>query len=460
MKYKKELTVDAIYTNNSLKNPYIEAMPELISKDEYKKEISSLPPHPHLINSKSPEERREELSMLNKFFYPMDYMYCIYDMLYRAIISNYNSKTILESIKQMNIIYQKRNGVELNANYSTQSFSGAILGISGIGKSSTIKRSLSLIPQVIIHKNYNNTYLYQKQITHLIVECPCDCSVKTLAANIISSVDQAIGSNYFEEMVKNKRLSSSSALAMKVKIICLNHRVGVLVIDEIQNAILTAERNKQVKPLIKFLVELTNETCVSICFSGTLDAEDLFCSQEHLMRRTRGYRLLPLKPNITYYNFISAIWDYQWLINKTELKENLMNMIYDYSGGVPDYILKIFVNSQIQAIFDGIEKITPEIIKKTVMMLNIQVRRTYTGGNSISDFELSEISFSDDSFIKEQNKTLEKESYYRMKRRGRPFTKRDDNDIIQIFKETENQNEFITKLLDKKYIQIIERSQE
>ena len=460
MKYKKELTVDAIYTNNSLKNPYIEAMPELISKDEYKKEILSLPPHPHLINSKSPEERREELSMLNKFFYPMDYMYCIYDMLYRAIISNYNSKTILESIKQMNIIYQKRNGVELNANYSTQSFSGAILGISGIGKSSTIKRSLSLIPQVIIHKNYNNTYLYQKQITHLIVECPCDCSVKTLAANIISSVDQAIGSNYFEEMVKNKRLSSSSALAMKVKIICLNHRVGVLVIDEIQNAILTAERTKQVKPLIKFLVELTNETCVSICFSGTLDAEDLFCSQEHLMRRTRGYRLLPLKPNITYYNFISAIWDYQWLINKTELKENLMNMIYDYSGGVPDYILKIFVNSQIQAIFDGIEKITPEIIKKTVMMLNIQVRRTYTGGNSISDFELSEISFSDDSFIKEQNKTLEKESYYRMKRRGRPFTKRDDNDIIQIFKETENQNEFITKLLDKKYIQIIERSQE
>ena len=460
MKYKKELTVDAIYTNNSLKNPYIEAMPELISKDEYKKEISSLPPHPHLINSKSPEERREELSMLNKFFYPIDYMYCIYDMLYRAIISNYNSKTILESIKQMNIIYQKRNGVELNSNYSTQSFSGAILGVPGIGKSSTIKRSLSLIPQVIIHKNYNNTYLYQKQITHLIVECPCDCSVKTLAANIISSVDQAIGSNYFEEMVKNKRLSSSSALAMKVKIICLNHRVGVLVIDEIQNAILTAERTKQVKPLIKFLVELTNETCVSICFSGTLDAEDLFCSQEHLMRRTRGYRLLPLKPNITYYNFISAIWDYQWLINKTELKENLMNMIYDYSGGVPDYILKIFVNSQIQAIFDGIEKITPGIIKKTVMMLNIQVRRTYTGGNSISDFELSEISFSDDSFIKEQNKTLEKESYYRMKRRGRPFTKRDDNDIIQIFKETENQNEFITKLLDKKYIQIIERSQE
>lgn len=460
MKYKKELTVDAIYTNNSLKNPYIEAMPELISKDEYKKEILSLPPHPHLINSKSPEERREELSMLNKFFYPMDYMYCIYDMLYRAIISNYNSKTILESIKQMNIIYQKRNGVELNSNYSTQSFSGAILGVPGIGKSSTIKRSLSLIPQVIIHKNYNNTYLYQKQITHLIVECPCDCSVKTLAANIISSVDQAIGSNYFEEMVKNKRLSSSSALAMKVKIICLNHRVGVLVIDEIQNAILTAERNKQVKPLIKFLVELTNETCVSICFSGTLDAEDLFCSQEHLMRRTRGYRLLPLKPNITYYNFISAIWDYQWLINKTELKENLMNMIYDYSGGVPDYILKIFINSQIQAIFDGVEKITPEIIKKTVMMLNIQVRRTYTGGNSISDFELSEISFSDDSFIKEQNKTSEKESYYRMKRRGRPFTKRDDNNIIQIFKETENQNEFITKLQDKKYIQIIERSKE
>ena len=30
--------------------------------------------------------------------------------------------------------------------------------------------------------------------------------------------------------------------------------------DEIQNAVETAQRNRQIKPLLKFLVELTNDT--------------------------------------------------------------------------------------------------------------------------------------------------------------------------------------------------------
>lgn len=81
---------------------------------------------------------------------------------------------------------------------------------------------------------------------------------------------------------------SASALVTQVKIICLNHAVGVIVVDEIQNAIQTAVHNKQVRPLIKFLVELVNETCTSIYFIGTSEAEQLFCQQEHLQRRTRG----------------------------------------------------------------------------------------------------------------------------------------------------------------------------
>ena len=255
-------------------------------------------------------------------------------------------------------------------------------------------------------------------------------------------------------MVTNKRLSSASALAMKVKIACLNHRVGLLVIDEIQNTILTATKNHQIKPLIKFLVELTNETCISICFTGTLEAEDLFQSQEHLMRRTRGFRLLPLKPNVTYYNFISALWNYQWTLNKSEINEKIVNIIYDYSGGIPDYIIKIFIQSQIQSILEGKEKITIENIKKVVSMLNISVSSTYNNGSSISDFEVSEIEFSKQE---NQNDIYDNQdnTYYKMNKRGRPTKMRDKNDLIEIYHNSKNDIDFINKLKECNLIQII-----
>lgn len=49
-------------------------------------------------------------------------------------------------------------------------------------------------------------------------------------------------------------------------------------------------KNRQVKPLIKFLVELTNDTSTAVYFVGTPLAEELFVAQEHLKRRTRGIR--------------------------------------------------------------------------------------------------------------------------------------------------------------------------
>ncbi|WP_373261868.1 AAA family ATPase [Hungatella hathewayi] len=447
MKYSDEKVVNAIYTDNILRNPYIEALPEELGKETFMKRIASYPPLPYDLSKKKPEERRHELTVINNIFFPMDYMYNLYDMLYRAILDNYSSKNMIDAIRQINLLRQDFNGTDARNEYSTQSYSGALLGVPGIGKSSSIRRSLSLMPQVIIHTNYNGFSMYQKQIIYLCVECPCDCSVKTLAASIIMAIDQAIGSDYFEDMVKNKRLTSASALAMKVKIACLNHRIGIIVIDEIQNAVITAEKTRQLKPLIKFLVELTNETCVSICFTGTLEAEEIFTSQEHLMRRTRGYRLLPLKPDKSYYDFLSAIWNYQWVLGRNEIKEKIANAIYDYSGGIPSYIIKIFIEAQVQAIMTGTEQISIETIKRVVSILNINVQKTYKGGVSISDFQISKIDLVDKDEKNDDTKAQQKNTtYFATKPKGRPTNRRDLEDLIELYKESSSSNDLKKKM--------------
>lgn len=391
MKYKDRQSAEAVYTEEK-GNPFLEAVPDFLGKEDFNKRIQSRPAVPYGLEEKSPQERRNFLSTLSSWFHTMDYMYTLYDMLYRAMVSTYQTKTVADSVRQINTIYLDfRTGRERSMLYSTQAYSGAILGVPGIGKTSTIRRCLGTMPQVITHVQYQGEKFYTKQINYLLVECPSDCSVKTLSFNIFSAIDRAIGSEYFSQMA-NMRSVAASAVTTKLKIICMNHHVGLIVIDEIQNAILTATRNKQVKPLVKFLVELTNETNVGICFCGTLEAEEVFSKQEHLKRRTRGLRLLPLKYDVTYRKFITELWENQYTLEKTKLTEKLMKQIYDLSGGIPAYIVKIFQEAQAQAILSGKEKLSYEVIKQAVILLGIEVPRVYSrGGTSISDFSVEEV---------------------------------------------------------------------
>ena len=372
-------------------NPFIKAIQPELSRNEFLKEIKGNISDPIPKVNESSQNRLNYLTNLSTWFFPMDYMYVIYDTLYRAITSTYKTKTVIETIRKINQInnqFQTEDyGME---NFSTQAYSGAILGVPGIGKSSTIQRCLRLIPQKIVHTNYNGQPFYTKQITYLFIECPSDCSVKTLALNIFTAVDRCIGSHYMDQ-IQSPRASSSSALVSKLKILCLNLNIGLIVIDEIQNAVYSAEKNRQIKPLIKFLVELTNETSTAICFCGTLEAENLFLQKEHLTRRTRGIRLYPMKYDITYRKMMIELWKHQSVKKKTHITEKLLKQVYDLSGGIPSYIIKIFQEAQTHAILTGKEMLDYEIIKQTANILNIEVPKYYDNeGTSITDFQYIE----------------------------------------------------------------------
>ena len=268
------------------------------------------------------------------------------NQLYRALSSTYTTRTMIEEIQRTNTLFRG------SPVYATQPATGSILGVPGVGKTSTIRRTLSLLPQVIAHEEFGGKPFFCKQVLYLMVECPSDCSVKTLGLNIAVAIDKAIGSSYARQLT-SLRSAAASAIATQVKILCLTHHVGLILIDEIQNAVTTAQKNKQIKPLIKFLVELTNDTCTAAFFVGTPIAEELFTSQEHLKRRTRGIRLLPFKPDGSYRAFLQAIWPYQFTSAMAPLTEQMANKLYDYSGGIPAYIIKIFQETQAQPLLQG-----------------------------------------------------------------------------------------------------------
>ena len=213
MKYINSNTVRAIYTE-SQDNPYLAALPELMPKEVFLQRLQSLPAVPTDISDRSGEERRRLLSGLSNLYLPLDYAYMVYDLFYRAIQTTYRTKTVLDSIRQIGVV---RHGGQVS--FGTQAQSGSILGIPGVGKTSTVRRCLDQLPQVIEHREFQGQPFFKKQILYICVECPSDCSIKTLAYNIIAAVDRAIGSDYFRVISHQSRISAS-ALTTQLKIIC------------------------------------------------------------------------------------------------------------------------------------------------------------------------------------------------------------------------------------------------
>lgn len=436
-----ESIVGAVYDNAPIDNPFLAAMPEMLSQADFTSQIKSFPKIPHNLPQMTPEERRQSLPMLSSIFISMDFMYAVFDQLYRSICSTYSTRTMIEEIRQTNALFR---GTATN-NYATQAATGSILGVPGVGKSSTIRRSLALLPQVIEHTEYMGKPFFFKQILYLVVECPSDCSVKSLALNLVAALDKSIGSNYLNQLT-SLRSVATSALATQVKILCLTHHVGLLLIDEIQNVVVTARKNKQVKPLIKFLVELCNDTCTSVFFVGTPIAEDLFTSQEHLKRRTRGIRLLPFKPDDSYRAFLEQLWTYQLTPTSTPLTEKLTNKLYDWSGGIPAYIVKIFQESQAQALLQGRSAIDAKIMQKAIDLLAIKVPKSFSGGTHLSDFQFvqrtSPLPSGSESIPSEGQEMslplddvpLKEVPRMYANKRGLPVIGRDPNDLLVAFK--------------------------
>lgn len=383
MKYNLGMqTVEAVYDNSGTQNPLIEALPGCLDVAQFERQIQCCPPPPQACQSMSMAERRRGLALLPTVFVPLPYMYYIYDSLYRMLQSSYYTLTSRERVTKINVLFVSGSS---GAGYGAQAQSGALLGTPGIGKTSTLRRCLNLMPQVVSHETYLGKAFFCKQVLWLHVECPSDASQKTMAYNIVRALDMAVGSNHLDYLLR-VHAGSASAVATYIKTLCVTYNVGLLVVDEIQNVVATAQRTNRIKPLIRFLTELTNDTCTAVYFTGTTLAESVFQSEEYLRRRTRGPRLLPFKPDGAYRSFLSSLWPYQYTPEQAVLTDKLANQIYDYSGGIPAYISKILEESQAQAFMRGVDKIDGKMVAAAADYLAIQPPRELGTGTFLSDF--------------------------------------------------------------------------
>ncbi|SOF00952.1 AAA domain-containing protein [Burkholderia sp. OK233] len=237
----------------------------------------------------------------------------------------------------------------------SHAYCAGIFGLSGAGKSTALESALRLLPKVIWHKD-----CALNQVVWIKIDCPKSASLKDTLKLLILKFDDLLGTDYTREVGLKATLAD---YANKLHRISQRHHTGLIVIDEIQNALQAVARND---PLFDFFVNLTNVVGIPVIVSGTPKAAGLFRKTLRTARRlsSQGVTTWNGMRNVDDWNrFCNQLQKYQWLKDAAPLSASLRRDLYSLTQGLPGVAIPLFQLAQYAAISSGVERLSGKIFK-------------------------------------------------------------------------------------------------
>jgi hypothetical protein len=381
-------------------NPLIEALPPVPQEEQLLESLTKKPPFEAEQRQWPTEERIEMLESLMNFRVPLQRHAVMSSQLNSMIRNGYVGRAprTADHAKRYQSIYEKGFPVsqqDASLLDSAGQSSTLLIGISGMGKTSFIKHWCSQMPQLIYHPSLN---VYQ--VTYLHVEMPSDgSSIKGLAHGILSQLDKLLPTaNYYETFALRGKPGADALMRSVARLLHMHH-VGILIADEVQNI---TNSHKSQQTVMTELVSACNELGLPIVFVGTNKAKQVFSLDFRQARRASGRGMSywgPLERSESmdsrdeWDEFLEELFQYQWVRNPVDLDAELRETMYDYSQGVVDIALKLFVSAQAHAMQDQSERVTVEhldhVYSKEMALLHPMLR-------ALRDKNLSVLSEYDD----------------------------------------------------------------
>lgn len=364
--------VEALYTPQRIPqyrgNPLIEALPTPLEDDALIESLFSTPEFDTTQREWTQSERLQMLAQLSSFMVPMDRHLRLAQHIDTLMRQGYVGRAprTVESQRVFTKLYeQQKAGKTFNTSLVqlTAQLSGALIGIPGMGKTTTIQRILQRVPAVIFHPQHN---IYQ--VPYLHIEMPYDgASVKGLAESIFRKMDLLLPDANYGKQYGKERSGAETLMNHAARVLHM-HAVGLLVVDELQNL---ENSPKNHDALMTLLVSASNELGVPILFVGTNKAQSLLSQDFRQARRSIGIASSYWGPLLEgteekpeeWNDFLSVLWHFQWVKNPTPLSPPLSNLMFHHTQGVADIAIKLFAIAQARAIYDGTETITGALIE-------------------------------------------------------------------------------------------------
>lgn len=259
----------------------------------------------------------------------------------------------------------------------------AVVGVSGVGKTASIERALSLYPQCVLHDSFPQMASVHKQLVWLKVEVPGSGKSLDLARALWMATDVALGTDYSTQKPVADAKSGSVLLNLWLRRVA-SHFLGFLSLDEVQNLfkISTLAQRKTAKAAaerpqlrivddeaLKFILTMINVAKIPIMVSGTHDAMEIFETRMSTSQRLTIEGLLRFEHARSsadgYFRDIlmPALFQYQWLDAKVSCTPEWREIIHRYTAGLPRLCVNLWIQAQRLALERDSKKIEPRHVE-------------------------------------------------------------------------------------------------
>lgn len=341
-------------------NPLIEAMPALMDSEEILEKLTKVPPYDSAERKGHAVDRIQKMERLRQFHQPGMYDLEIAHRVSRCIrwgCVNRNPRDA-QYRRELAEAYNAKKMGEQEYRYltgyhpNTPGFT--MVGVSGVGKSSTIEGMLSLYPQVIEHTFYKEGPLPLKQLVWMKIDCTCDATLKGLCKDFFQEMDKILGTDYMQAAF-GKRFTLDTLLLMMVQA-ARTHCLGILVIDEIQH--LSVGKSGGAEKMLNFFVTLVNKIGLPVILIGTPKALPILQGDFRQARRGSGqgdimWEMMP--DGEAWKVFMEAMWPYQYTSYPVPLTKELRDAFYQETHGLAFLAVVLYQLLQEDAVILGKE---------------------------------------------------------------------------------------------------------
>jgi hypothetical protein len=300
-----------------------------------------------------------------------------------------------------------------------------VFGMSGVGKTTSSNMGLSGFPHIILHREFNGKPFRQSQVIRVHVTCPHNGSVTSVCKEILEWFDINLGTDYLREM--KKRGVNSADYVDKVGRVLLRHNVGLLVIDEMQNALRAADSRE----MLDMLVNLLNWNACAVLAIGTPEAEKIIAKRFRLARRIgsqvvrlRPFEIFPeerlvqsasspdgrksfdtqISPEVRGLiedrdKYVDSLTRIDFLPKKFQDTVGVRNALMTCSAGVPAFLNVAWMLTQYAGITTGAEMVTPRLVETATReafglvegLLNALRRKDYVVLDRVGDMAMGRL---------------------------------------------------------------------
>lgn len=358
-------------------NLCIEALEDSLSPLEVKSVIEYLP----MVYSNSlrmkDNERLQVLMSLTNFMLPLTshvQMPVAVDAMMRQ---GYVGRTPRspQHIRIFHRVAEHAHGKDFRQSHDTvcAQSSAALVGVSGMGKTSTLKRFLARQKQVIYHPDIDVaqvTWIHVKMVT-------ATPGIKGLCARIIKALDDLFAfKDYYKTFVGNLDRATTSGLIHAAGFLLNAHLVGLLIVDELQNLHSTKSDNS----VMNELASLCDETEVPILFVTTPKGKKILTEAARQMRRSidlgfgnwdrlpkydigldgNGHRV---ELDGEWVDLVRELWKHCVLRNRRPLDKQMLDVLYECTQGNIDLTIKLFILCEWTAILSDDEEMSEALVR-------------------------------------------------------------------------------------------------